>query len=281
MFIKKILTFMLLAILPFQLVACSENTKIDTTKKITIKDFENLGFIYSENFPQEYQKNISYKLTNNKGASIYVLKDLTTMFYQLPYCEDLVPVTIANEDANDYTKIGNGVIMSETGIQNLYHIASFISKNPYTSFSKSFPNEMEELIEKNDLKALISHKGEDATGKWGKKSKGIWNITISSPNYFYYSSQKDGDESDTSEKNIILTFHTGETEQALLIKENAVDIIGQEALKASPEFSQLYEDLKTEFSNPENSFDPETLSVKLNSTTIGAFKKVLPYLNMP
>lgn len=276
---KMFFSILLIFFISFQLCGCG-NSKSE--KNITIKDFEDLGFKYSEEISGGDAKYIRFRLFNDSGDSIYISNSLRMILYKFSNCEIPDMLIIANEGDNDYSDVGHGVNMSQVGIQNMYRIAKIISDNPKKTFSSCFPDELKETIEKHNLVVLIGggtiqdENSKTESGIWNSSCKGMWNIRIFSKKYLFRNLKNEN-----INKNICLGFFTGDKPNAALLLENPKDAIGEEGVKNSPKFTSLFNSLMSEISSEENNFDPETFKVRLTPESINALKAVLPYLDMP
>lgn len=249
-------------------------------KTVTIKDFEDLGFIYSEEFSGGDEDYFRFKLTNDAGASISVSVSLRIVLYRIPTANSVQMLIIANEDADDYSNVGHGVAMSQAGIQNMYQLATLIAENHDEGFISCLPEDLHDVIKEHDLRVLISggafNNVVSKTGRWDTSGTEIWSFEICSPNYFYYNNERD-----TGEKGVHLTFFTGENPDSGILGTSPAGAIGTEGVSAKPEFEELYNSLRDEMAKDGNSFDPETLKMTLTPESIEALKAVLPYLDMP
>lgn len=239
-----------------------------------MKDFEDLGFEYSEDFSDKEAENFRYKLVNKHGDILTVSQSLYILVCKFPECKSSAILQIASTDSDDLIDVGHGIKMPRNGISNLYKIAEMLSKNEGKTFITCLPEELWDEIEKQNLVVLLNGGG-DANAK-NESGKWKWAIEIISPS----------NEFDNTKGNlysygasITLGFKPENDGGSGIIYTDPAYAIGDEGLEKYPEFKDIYNKLIDEMEKDGNSFDPETLQATLTPEAIQAIKDVLPYLN--
>ena len=278
-FKNKFILIVYLVIVMNCLTGCSLQQK---EKKITLKDFENLGFEYYEDSIGGEMYTSRFMLVNNEGTVISVFNSLEEGGYAFPNEIKFVQlIWFANEDADDYSDVGHGIVMSQSGIQNLYQLATMLAENPQEKFISCLPKELHDLIKEHDLRVMFSggayNRKVSETGIWDGSGTAIWSFELFSPNYSFYNS-----DIDKGEKGFYWTFILGKNPSTgIVLTLGPSSSIGKEGLEKNPEFEELFNKLMEESKNNLNKFDPKTFKVTLTPESIEALKAVIPYLDMP
>ncbi len=90
-----------------------------------------MGFEYYEDSTGGEMDTSRFMLVNNEGAVISVFNSLENGCYAFPNEIKFVQsIWFTNEDADDYSDVGHGIVMSQSGIQNLYQLATMLAENP-------------------------------------------------------------------------------------------------------------------------------------------------------
>jgi len=253
----------------------------NTGASITFKDFENLGFkLYSDG--ELVEEGVRCSLITESGIQIIIFNSMNNILYIMPDSNEYAAQTlmIANPNPDDLVDAGNGIMMSQAGLRNMYRLASMLVQHPDGPFVPCFPEELQNTIKDNGLKVSlmgggVNNKVSD-TGIWDSSSPNLWGFEIYSPYYTF-----NNGELDHGQKRIYVVFNTGKNASAGILSLGPESSIGPEGVSEHPEFKELHEQLDEAMKNEGNSFDPETFKITLTSETIEAFNEVLPYLNMP
>ena len=279
-FKNKFILIVYLVIVMNCLTGCSLQQK---EKKITLKDFENLGFEYYEDSIGGEMYTSRFMLVNNEGTVISVFNSLEEGGYAFPNEIKFVQlIWFANEDADDYSDVGHGIVMSQSGIRNLYQLATMLAENPQEKFISCLPKELHDLIKEHDLRVMFSggaySRKVSETGRWdGSGVPAMWSFELFSPNYSFYNS-----DIDKGEKGFYWSFILGDNPSTgIILTPGPSSSIGKEGLEKNPEFEELFNKLMEESKNNLNKFDPKTFKVTLTPESIEALKAVIPYLDMP
>jgi len=251
---------------------------------VTYADFERLDFHVTKELTDKDKDIFDFALIHDTGTRLYVSNSI--VLYGFKDSPDLIGTFYVGglgDSINDGYYIENGLLMSKSSMRNLYMVATIISdhrshpENPF--LYACLPMESWDSIIENDILVVIDGgmiTGEKSeSGFWDLSTRELWNVKFYSKKYYYYSSDRD-----MGYKCIGLGFVTGTTSDISLIG-TAESAIGNEALGKYPNFTQYFENLNSSVKSNENSFDPNTFHISLNSETISNLRVALPYLNTP
>ena len=223
-----------------------------------------MGFEYYEGSIGGEMYTSRFMLVNNEGTVISVFDSLEEGCYAFPNEIKFVQL-----------------IMSQSGIQNLYQLATMLAENPQEKFISCLPKELHDLIKEHDLRVMFSggayNRKVSETGIWDGSGTAIWSFELFSPNYSFYNS-----DIDKGEKGFYWTFILGKNPSTgIVLTLGPSSSIGKEGLEKNPKFEELFNKLMEESKNNLNKFDPKTFKVTLTPESIEALKAVIPYLDMP